>query len=228
MTNPIKFELKKEILPLAILVISLIASFYFYANFPEVVVGHWNFEGVPDGMTSRGFASFGIFGILAGIYLLFLFLPMLDPKRERYAEFAGVYLKLRTAMLLIFLIVHLASGAYNLGHPVNIGLVVPISIGFMFVFLGNYMGKIKQNWFVGIKTPWTISSENVWNKTHRFGGRAFVLFGLIMIITPFLPKAAALPLFIAGIALLVFGTFIYSYVLYKKEQKKKLSEGNMV
>ncbi len=222
--NPIKFELKKEALPLAILVLSLIASFYFYAHFPAEVVGHWNFEGVPDGMTSRGFASFGIFGILLAIYLLFLFLPMLDPKKERYAEFAGVYLKFRTATLLILFIVHLASGLYNLGYPINIGLVVPISIGGLFVFLGNYMGKIKQNWFVGIKTPWTISSENVWNKTHHFGGRAFVLFGVIMMVTPFLPKTVALPLFAAGIALLVFGTFIYSYILFKKEQKKKLAE----
>ena len=45
-----------------------------------------------------------------------------------------------------------------------------------------------------------------------------------MMVTPFLPKTVALPLFAAGIALLVFGTFIYSYILFKKEQKKKLAE----
>jgi uncharacterized membrane protein len=26
---------------------------------------------------------------------------------------------------------------------------------------------------VGIKTPWTLSSEEVWNKTHRLGGKFY-------------------------------------------------------
>lgn len=219
--NPIKFEWKREIYPLIILILSLVATFYFYAHFPAQVIGHWNFEGVPDGMTSRGFASFGIFGILAFIYLLFFFLPMLDPKRERYAEFAPFYLKFRTAILVILFVVQLASGLFNLGYPIKINLVIPISVGFLFIFLGNYMGKIKQNWFVGVRTPWTISSENVWNKTNRFGGRALVVFGVALMITPLLPKILGFIVFGAGIAVLIFGTFIYSYLLYRKEQKDK-------
>ena len=33
--------------------------------------------------------------------------------------------------------------------------------------------KIKSNFSTGFKTPWALSSEEVWNKTQRLGGRLF-------------------------------------------------------
>jgi uncharacterized membrane protein len=87
--------------------------------------------------------------------------------------------------------------------------------------MGNYMGKLKPNWFVGIRTPWTLSSETVWNKTHRFGGKVFMLGGLIMIITSIAPMSWRLPLFIADIIVLMLGTVGYSYFVYLKEKKKQ-------
>jgi len=82
------------------------------------------------------------------------------------------------------------------------------------------MGKIKMNWFVGIKTPWTLSSEENWNKTHRFGGKMFILAGILMMVQNFLPVMLRLPIFIISIAGLLFGTIGYSYILYLKEKKK--------
>ena len=97
---------------------------------------------------------------------------------------------------------------------------ITVIIGLLFMYMGNLMGKIKNNWFVGIKTPWTLSSENVWNKTHRFGGYAFVIFGLMLILIPYLGKTLGLVAFISGLALLVFGTTAYSYLIYRREQKR--------
>ncbi|MFH1583086.1 MAG: SdpI family protein, partial [Candidatus Falkowbacteria bacterium] len=85
-----------------------------------------------------------------------------------------------------------------------------------------YMGKIKMNWFMGIRTPWTLSSEEVWNKTHRFGGKMFILAGLLMVAEIFLPTGWKLPVFIIMMVTLLAGTVGYSYFAYLKEKKRIL------
>lgn len=224
MTNPIKFSWKREIFPLIILALSLLASIYFYAHFPDRVVSHWNFYGAPDATSSKAVGSFGIFGILLFIYVLFLFIPRLDPKKERYEEFAPYYWNFRTAILAVLFLIHIFSSLFNLGYPVKINLVVPFTIGILFILLGNWMAKIKRNWFVGVRTPFTLESEDVWNKTNRFGGFAMVAAGISMIIIPFLPSFLGLALFILSLGVLVIGTFVYSYLLYRKERAAKQVE----
>ena len=54
--------------------------------------------------------------------------------------------------------------------------------GAMFVFfilIGNVMGKVTRNPYVGIRVAWTLASERVWNATHRFGGKVFVIAGIV-------------------------------------------------
>ncbi|MFA5991675.1 MAG: SdpI family protein [Candidatus Doudnabacteria bacterium] len=212
-----KYEFKKELPALLILAVAWLAGWYFYMHFPDRVVTHWNFAGTPDSWGSKTTNAWAMPGVLTGMYLLFTFLPLVDPRKDRYPEFMNVYRMFKNIIMLVFLAVLLASGAYNLGYNIKIQYVVPTIIGLLMIVLGNYMGKIKPNWFVGIRTPWTLSSENVWNKTHRVGGYAFVLFGLLIILSPFLPQTFGLITFIGGAALMVLGTFGYSYWAYRKE-----------
>jgi uncharacterized membrane protein len=220
MSSPIKNTIKSEFFSLAVLIISIAASFYFYAHFPERVITHWNFAGAPDGWSGRAFAAFFFPGILAAMYVLFLVLPRLDPRQERYAEFAKVYNIFRNIILFILAGVYFVASLDNIGFNLNIGIISSVFIGLLFIILGNYLGKIKMNWFIGIRTPWTLSSETVWNKTHRFGGKVFIFCGALMIVAGFLPVAWRLPLFIADIIVLILGTVVYSYFAYLKEKKK--------
>ncbi len=220
--NPLKLSFKTEIFPLLVVAVGIVASFYFYAHFPAVVVSHWGFEGQPNGYSGKATGAFAIPALLLGMYLLFIFLPYLDPKGEKYQNFSKVYLLFRNLILLLLLIVYLATGAYNLGYSVKIQYIVPTLVGLLFIILGNFMGKIKSNWFVGVRTPWTLSSENVWNKTQSFGGKAMMLFGLLIIITPLLPKVFGIIVFAAGIIMVSFGSIIYSYILYRKEKQAGL------
>ncbi len=213
-----KYELKKEIPALFIVALSWLMGWYFYLHFPEQVVTHWNFSGAPDSWGKGTTNAWAMPGLLTGMYLLFTFLPQVDPRKDRYPEFMNVYRIFKNLILLVLLIVLLASGAYNLGYNVKIQYVVPTVIGILMLVLGNYMGKIKPNFFVGIKTPWTLSSENVWNKTHRVGGYAFILFGLMIMLSPFLPQTYGLAVFIGGAVVMLFGTFGYSYWAYRQEK----------
>lgn len=221
MKSAIRLSWKSEAWCILVTVATVALSFYFYAHFPEQVVGHWNFAGQPDDWTSRAGGAFGMVGVLIGMYVMFLVLPMLDPKKERYADFEKVYHLFKNILITFFAVIYVLSGLYNLGYPISIQFWVPWLVGLLMIFMGNYLGKLKRNWFVGIKTPWTLSSENVWNKTHRVGGWMFILFGVCIIISPNLPYAWGAGIFVGGAVLATVGSMFYSYIVYLQEKKNK-------
>lgn len=226
MKNPIKYSLKTEIWPLIIILAAIILSIWAYPQLPNVVVSHWNFVGQANGWMSRELHSILFPAILIFMYVLFSFMPKLDPRGERYGEFANAYLIMRNAILLVFFVVYAAATFSNLGYAINIGGTVAGVIGLLMIVLGNYFGKIKRNYFVGIRTPWTLSSDNVWNKTHRLGGRLFIIWGLGLIIAPWLAPMIAFTILFGGIVVVIAWVTIYSYLVFKREKESSdLLEG---
>ncbi|WP_051348797.1 SdpI family protein [Peribacillus kribbensis] len=94
-----------------------------------------------------------------------------------------------------------------------------ILVGPSFVVLGNYMPQVKPNYFVGIKTPWTLNHETVWKKTHRFGGKVFMICGVLFMVSVLLPQPYKEPLLMPGILIILISPVAYSYLLYKKTLK---------
>ena len=131
MSNPVPTNFKKEIAPLAIILACFAASFYFNAHWPDLVASHWNFKGEVDAYSSKTFNAFFFPGLLAAMYLLFTVLPYFDPKRERYAEFSGVYLIFRTMIIAVMAVVYFTMGIFNLGYDINVGAIVAgLLVGF--------------------------------------------------------------------------------------------------
>jgi uncharacterized membrane protein len=219
MSNPIKPTWGSEIIPLMLILIATVAGAYFYFNLPAQVAIHWNFAGQPDAYGSGQVQAVVFPLIIVGMYLLFLLLPHLDPKKERYEQFRRTYYIFKNLILAMMAIIFFTAGLSNLGYNLPIGVIVPALIGLLFIIIGNYLGKIKMNWFVGIRTPWTLSSEEVWNKTHRFGGKMFILAGFLLTVEPILPMSWRLEVFIVSIAVIILGTVGYSCVVYLREKK---------
>lgn len=215
-----KFTFKKEIIPLFLIVISVALGFYFYSVFPEQVPMHWNVYGQVDSYGSR-FAG-AIIGpaMLVGMYLLFLIIPLIDPKKEKYGQFAKTYYFIRLALMLVMLGIFLIASLAGLGWNVRIEIWIPVLIGLLFILMGNYLGKIKPNWFIGIRTPWTLESPEVWNKTHRLGGKLFMLLGLWLLLAPLMNGKLVFIGMIILMLLLVLITTIYSYLLFRKIKKQ--------
>lgn len=220
MANPIKPTLKSESVPLITIIISVVLSFYFYAHWPAKIASHWNFSGEVDGYGSSMFMAFFFPILFIILYLFFIFLPYIDPKRERYAEFAKTYHIFKAAIILALFAVYTVTGIYNLGYDFNVGIAVTLIIGILMIVIGNYLGKIKFNYFIGIRTPWTLASETVWDKTHHASRWFFIVFGLLIIIAPFLPEIGGIIAFIAGAVVAVAGSFLYSYLVFRQEKKK--------
>ncbi len=218
--NPIKPTLKTEIIPIILILLSMVASLYFYANFPERVPTHWNYQGEIDSYSNKTFGAFFFPALILGIYLLFLALPYLDPKKARYEQFSKVYHIFKGIFVLFMTAIYFFASFSALGYQIPIGTIIPAALGILFLIMGNYLGKIKPNWFMGIRTPWTLSNEEVWNKTHRLGGKLFMLMGLGMLLGPFLPNDIFWKIFIFSIFVVAFIPIIYSYFLYRKVEKK--------
>jgi uncharacterized membrane protein len=220
MTNPIKANFKTEILPIIIILISGFFSLYFYQNFPEQVPIHWNMAGEVDNYGSKAMGAFLFPAIILGMYLVFLVLPFMDPKKERYMEFRRVYHLFKLMMIFFMAIIYFLSSFSALGFDFSIGLWVSIMVGILFVFIGSYLRKIKSNWFIGIRLPWTLSSEENWNKTHRFSGWVYIFAGFLMMMMGLVPLRFRTLLFIIVLILLVGLPIGYSFWYFRKKDKK--------
>ncbi|MDP2586741.1 MAG: SdpI family protein [Candidatus Komeilibacteria bacterium] len=214
-----KPTLKTELLPLLMVVISIALGVYFYSVFPEQVPIHWNVYGEVDNWGSKLTGAIMGPAMVIGIYLLFLIIPLIDPRKEKYSEFSKPFNVFKILLMLLMLGIYLIASLSSLGYNLRVEVWIPSLIGVMFVLMGNYMGKIKPNWFMGIRTPWTLSNDEVWNKTHRLGGKMFVVLGLYLLLSPLLPpQYTFLAMLILVIGMVIVST-VYSYVLYKKLKK---------
>lgn len=199
-----------------IILVSFAVGIALYTAMPEKMATHWGAAGEVDGYAPR---SFGLFFIpILSLFLLglFLLIPKIDPLKANIEKFRKYYDGFIIILLLFLFYVHALTLAWNLGIRFNMATALLPAMGLLFYYLGIIMEKAKRNWFIGIRTPWTLSSDRVWDKTHKLGAKIYKVIGL-----------AALPGILFGkyaifllIALTFFSSvylFLYSYWEYRKE-----------
>ena len=118
----------------------------------------------------------------------------------------------------ISLIVNGMVYAAALGYELPIETIMPLLVGAMFVVIGNWLPKCRQTYTMGIKLPWTYASEANWNATHRFGGKVWVLGGVITMLTAFWSNFWILMIILA---LMVIAPTLYSYLYYCNHEKER-------
>ncbi len=202
-----------HLLSLTLILIVMVATALVYNRLPDPMVTHWGTGGDPNGWMSRFWgAAIGPL-MMVGLYLLFWAIPSIDPLKENIAAFRPLYNGFVVLMLLFLGYVQALSLAWNLGWQVDIGTAMMPVLGVLFVTIGWFLPRAKPNWFVGIRTPWTLSDPQVWEDTHRLGGKMFILSGAVLLLAALYP-----PLLWGGIALLValsLWLVVYSYLRYR-------------
>lgn len=200
---------------LGITLVEFIAAIAVWSFLPETIPTHWGISGEIDAYGSKWMIFLApalSLGLTIGMY----YLPKIDPKGENITRSGRAY---PTAMLLvnvIMVVVLTVTIIASLGFPVMVGKIIPAAIGVMFLFIGNYMPKIKPNYFFGIRLPWTLADESVWTKTHRLGGWVFLAIGLLFIGGIFLPSPFNFIMPMVSIGIGVGGIAVYSYAQYTK------------
>lgn len=206
--------------PLWILMAGLLLSaVLIYPYLPEQVPGHWNIHGQVDAWYPRSFGTFLAPLLTIVIYLLMLFLPILDPRRDNYQRFSSAYTFLRWSLVIFFMLLYAATVLSALGYSVNIALMVKALVAVLFIIIGNFMGQFRHNYFVGIKTPWTLANEEVWQRTHRMGGRLWVAGGFVCLAMALFQANWSAYIFFASIMVIAIVPIIYSYIIFAQTVK---------
>jgi uncharacterized membrane protein len=208
-----------DLLIWAIIAIQIIVGIYGYIVLPDTVPIHWGINGQVNGYGPKWVGTF-LFPLLSvGIYMFIRLLMAAGPRLGGHqATVANLRIAkvIIAAIILFMLVIQLATIGQSLGLGFDITTVITLAVSLLFIFIGNYLGKVQRNFWIGIRTPWTLTNEVVWERTHRLGGWLFVAAGLIGIVCSFIPSLRLWGIIVPIIAVCIF-LYIYSYVCYRQQ-----------
>ncbi|HSB02278.1 MAG TPA: SdpI family protein [Anaerolineales bacterium] len=208
------------IIVLLMLLAATLAGLLLWNRLPQEMASHWDINDQVNGSMSRFWGIFLMPLITLGMLVLFLVVPSIDPLRANIAQFREVF-NLFIVLIVAFMIyIYGLTLAWNLGYTnFNMSRAMLPAVGLLFIFIGFMLRQAKRNFFIGIRTPWTLSSDTVWNETHRLGAVLFMISGALAFLGGFFGGMAAFWLmFIPVIGSALF-LVVYSYVLYRRETK---------
>ncbi len=208
----------KIVISSIITLLPIIFGIIMWNDLPETMTTHWGADSGADGFGGKAFVIFGLPVILLVSHFICLLFTLLDKKQQEQNP---------KALGIVFWIIPAISLFTNgimyrvaFGKEIELTIFIPVLLGVIFIFIGNYLPKVKQNKTIGIKVWWALYNEENWNKTHRFGGKVWVAGGFVLLISIFLPFTTTVWIMLSVIAVIVISPILYSYYIYKQHQKK--------
>jgi uncharacterized membrane protein len=184
---------------------------------------HWGPDGQVNGYASKTVGLFLLPLVTLGVAALMWVIPVIEPRRANFEKSGKAYAAIWVAVVLMLAAVDVVAVAAAMGADLDMTLIVFVATGALFIVIGNYLPKVRSNYLMGIRTPWTLTSDLSWTKTHRVGGRLFVMEGIVFILIGLIrPAPEALVVVLIGgiVAMLVF-VFAYSYRVWKTDPAKR-------
>ena len=202
------------ILSCIVLISPIIFGMIVWNKLPESMPIHWGVNGEADRWSSKPFAVFVLPLFILALHGVCIFASRKDFRNKKQnPKVMGLVLWICP---LLSVMANSLTYAVALGKEINVLFVVSLTMGALFVLIGNYLPKCQQNRMVGIRIIWTLKNEANWNATHRFAGKVWVIGGLLLMASSLLPYSilpwAMITLLVVFIGLPV----LYSYRFYKK------------
>lgn len=211
---------KANIAILIIIIFSFIIAIYLYPQMPDRMASHWNANGEVDSYMPKFWALFLMPMLSAVMFLMFLLIPKLDPLKKNIEKFRKYFDGFVVIMVLFLFYIYILTLAWNSDYRFRMAQMIIPALAILFYYAGILIQHAKRNWFIGIRTPWTLSSESVWDKTHRLGGILFKIIALIILASMLSPRYM-LYLFLIPLFAVIIYIFVYSYLEYKKVKEAR-------
>lgn len=211
----LKNNKKKILISSIITILPMLFGFAAWNKLPEKIATHWGADGNPDGYSGKLFAVIGLPIIILAVHWLCIAITSLDPKNkdQNRKVFGLVFWICPVISLVCSAAVYITA----IKGEFNVGGIMILLLGIIFIVIGNYLPKCKHNYTIGIKIPWTLNSEENWNATHRFAGKVSVIGGVILLPLALLPLNF-LPVILIPVLVIALAPMIYSYCYYKKHK----------
>ena len=207
-----------EVFTFLIIVAAALIGWYIYPALPERLASHWNAAGQVNGYMSKFWGVFIMPIISFFLWLVFLVIPRIDPKKDNIAKFRKVFDVFVMVIFLFLFYLFILTLIWNVGLEFNLLLALAPVFAVLFLVSGYLIGHAEPNWTIGIRTPWTLSSETVWRKTHHLGKWLFSLCAIPAFLGIWFSSVAIWLIVVPIIAVALF-LFVYSYFLYRAEKK---------
>ena len=206
-----------SIFVVVILVLATLAGVLLWNQLPDPMASHWGMNDQVNGTTSKFWGVFLMPVISTAMFLLFLVIPAIDPLKSNIAKFRETF-NIFIVLIMVFMVyIYGLTLAWNLGYTgFQMSNAILPAVGLLFILIGVLIRKSKRNFFIGIRTPWTLSSDAVWDETHRVGGPLFMASGALAFVGVFFPAYTFWFLLIPLLGSTLF-LVVYSYVLFKRE-----------
>jgi hypothetical protein len=187
-----------------------------YARLPPVIATHFDAHGTPNGWMPRGLGAWIALGIGAFSWAVVRFSGYLAPEEKRKplerAPLAAMGLLVAAFICVVQLLVlwvAVTPGA-DLTQPL-VAAMGGLSIG-----LGVLLPRFPPNPIVGIRTRSTLSSPEVWEKTNRVAGRAFLVGGVVIIAASLVGGPVGVVVAIASMLGAAIAASVYGAVISKR------------
>ena len=211
-------------LPAVLIAGAVLFSLAVYSRLPDQVPVHWGFSGEPDRFGTRVEGAFLMPAIMIALLVLMRWYPSRDPRAANIAKFRDAYDTVVTGTIALLSGIHVLALGDALGWRIDMARAVLISLGVLFILLGNLLPVVRSNFIFGIRTPWTLSSETVWTRSHRVGGYAMVAAGVITIVGALLARPWGLAVALTSLVVSAVIPVVYSYVLWAREHGRPSDE----
>lgn len=218
MWNRLKENKWRLIISSIVILLPMIIGFALWNQFPEQMTMHWGADAVADGFGDRLTVILTPPLVLLAAHWICAVIACFDRSNDG---------KNRKVQALVFWIIPVISWMVNgmiyalgLGWTFDPRVLAALVFGFLFLIIGNYLPKCQQNRTIGIKMPWTLANEENWNATHRFAGRVWMIGGVLLLASAFLPQEIFIFVMLGIVFLAILIPMLYSYLLWKRMAKE--------
>ena len=210
---------------IAVAAVNMAVMLSLIPSLPAQIPTHFNYRFEVDAMGSPWFMA-----VFPSVTLIFT-IAMAIEQKIRGRDYANN--KPLTIFAVAFVAFFIALGwvmyamsgtGAQLGDKTDVPLDLIMGLGFsaLFIVMGNYLPTVKPNRTFGIRVPATFRNEEVWKKTHRFAGPAYVIGGFFSGVCALVGYfTGASWLIFVGLMVGVFGSSIIILV-YSKHVEKQL------
>jgi uncharacterized membrane protein len=210
-----------EKLGLVFVAASFVLAATLYSRLPDPVQTHWTALDQPDGWTPKPWGAFIQPLALVAVWLAAFALAR--GFRGQLEKSRGPFEMILAVIVGFVFVVTSAGQLFTLDRRIPLLRIIVGAGGVLLMVLGNFMGKLRRNRVIGIRTPWTLASDEVWVRTHQFGGKVMVAGGAVIAISAAsgfwkVPSLIAI-LAVAG------GTILYSYVVSRRMKSESYPGG---